>query len=196
MTAEQNNTGFSDDNLIRSVKNGNTANFEIIINRYKNKIINFIYRMTGDYDESRNISQEVFFMVYRKIGKYKENNTFQSYLYTIAKNNTLNYLKKMKRISFFSTMSERDADFSDSEKNSPHENLFEEERNRIVINGLKELIINQRLALILKVYLGFSYKKIAEITGWSLPKIETLISRAKANLKNYVKLQENRGRNV
>jgi DNA-directed RNA polymerase specialized sigma24 family protein len=74
--------------------------------------------------------------------------------------------------------------------------------------ALKTLSENQRLALIMKVYLDFSYKRIADITGWSVPKIETLISRAKGNLKKYIrgntgpegnyqeKMQEKGSRNV
>ena len=59
-----------------------------------------------------------------------------------------------------------------------------------MLSALYELKENQRLALILKIYLEMSYKEIAEITDWSTSKIETLISRAKGNLKK--KLQENR----
>jgi len=59
-----------------------------------------------------------------------------------------------------------------------------------------ELKENQRIALILKVYLDFSYKNISKITGWSIPKIETLISRAKKSLKNKIFLQENKDKNV
>lgn len=70
----------------------------------------------------------------------------------------------------------------------------------MVTAALKELKENQRLALVLKVYLDFSYNKIAEITGWSVPKIETLISRGKTALKNKIllqqQLQEKPNRNV
>ncbi len=54
----------------------------------------------------------------------------------------------------------------------------------------------QRLALVLKVYLEFSYRQIREVTGWSVPKIETLISRAKARLKKNILLQESGGEPV
>lgn len=190
-------TGFSDDDVIRSVKNGNTGNFEVIVDRYKKRIVNFVYRMTGDYDESQNISQEVFLQIYRKIEKYKENSTFQSFIYTIARNITLNHLKKMKRMTFFSRLSEKgEGEYFPSDNETPPDKAVNEEREKIVTNGLKSLTIDQRLALILKIYLRYSYKNIAELTGWSQPKIETLISRGKVNLKNYVKLQERGGKDV
>jgi len=197
MTIEKKGTGFSDDDVIRSVKRGNTGNFEIIVDRYKNKIINFVYRMTGDLDESQNISQDVFLQIYRKIDKYSENDTFQSFIYTIAKNITLNHLKKMKRVTFFSGHSEKgEGEYFPAENETPPEKMEREEREKIVITGLKYLPENQRLALILKIYLSYSYKKIGELTGWSQPKIETLISRGKMKLINYVRLQEKGGKDV
>ena len=51
---------FSDDDVVRSVREGNTRNFEILIDRYKHKIINFIYRMIYDFDEAQSLSQDVF----------------------------------------------------------------------------------------------------------------------------------------
>jgi len=197
MTIKKNGAEFSDDDVIRSVKNGNSANYEVIINRYKSRIVNFVYRMIGDYDESQNISQEVFFQIYRKIGRYKENNTFQSFIYTIARNITLNYLKKMNRVTFFSKLSEKgEGESIQAGDVTPDEKMEKDEREKILNLGLKNLIVNQRLALIMKIYLGFSYKKIAEVTGWSQPKIETLISRGKVNLINYVRLQEKGGKGV
>ncbi len=182
---------FSDDDVIRSVKAGNIKNFEVIVNRYKVKIVNFVFRMINDYDEAQSISQEVFLRIFVKIKKYKENGTFQSFIFTIAKNTSLNYLKKRKRFSFFSELSEKKGgDHIPSEDELPSEKLRKTEKEKLVLNGLNNLVIDQRVALILKVYLGFSYKKIAEVTGWSQSKIETLISRGKSNLKKYVLLQE------
>lgn len=197
MAIEKKETGFSDDDVIRSVKNGNTGNFEVIVNRYKGRIINFVYRMTGDYDESQNISQDVFLQIFRRIGKYKENSTFQSFIYTIARNITLNHLKKMKRVTFFSRLSEKgEGEYFPAADETPPDKIVKDERGEIVTNGLKNLTIDQRLALIMKIYLKYSYKQIAEMTGWSQSKIETLISRGKVNLKNYVLLQEKGGRDV
>jgi len=189
--------GFTDDDVVRSVKKGNTGNFEIIVDRYKHRIINFIYRMTGDPDESRNIAQDVFLRIYRKIATYKENNTFESFIYTIARNTTLNHIKKMKRVTFFSSLPKKgEGENFPAAGETPAELLEREERDKLVVEGLKTLVENQRLALILKIYLGYSYKKIGALTGWSRPKIETLISRAKMKLKNYVILQEKGGSDV
>ena len=183
---------FSDDDIVRSVQEGNTRNFEILVERYKKKIINFIHKMIFDYDEAQSLAQDVFLKVYETISKYKSQDTFHTFIFTIAKNKTLNYIKKQKRVLLFSG-------FLSGEVKSKHIRAEEtqyaamekKQQEEMLTTALKNLNENQRIALIMKVYLDFSYKKIAEITGWSIPKIETLISRAKSNIKNQVYSMEN-----
>ena len=188
---------FSDDDIIKSVKEGQVQNFEILINRYKNRIVNFIYKMIYDYDEALNISQDTFLKVFENIKRYKGEDSFGGFIFTIAKNIMLNYLKKEKRKSNFSTF------FAKGEKNknlsyedTQYTYMEKEKREELLNKAIREIKENQRLALILKVYLNFSYNKIAEITDWSIPKIETLIFRAKASIKNIIILQERRKKNV
>lgn len=183
----------SDDEIIQSVKSGHTDHFEIIINRYKKSILNFIHKMLGDHDEAQNIAQDVFIKIYTTLHRYKMQGNFQSYMYTIAKNLTLNHIKKAKRTLLLSSLTMQRDTHASLRHEEDQQNLLEQERReKLLISALRSLKEDQRLTLILKVYLGFSYKKIADITGWSIPKIETLISRAKTQLKNKIYLQENR----
>jgi RNA polymerase sigma-70 factor (ECF subfamily) len=145
--------------------------------------------MINDYDEAQSIAQDVFIKIFKTLDRYKMQGNFQSYIFTIAKNLTLNHIKKRKRILLLS--SRENNHYLRYEEDKQHK-LEQEGREKLLLSGIKSLKEDQRLALILKVYLGFSYKKIAEITGWSIPKIETLISRAKSRLKNKIYLQENR----
>ncbi len=192
-----NNLMFSDDEIIKSVKKGKTQNFEIIINKYNKKILNFINRMIFDHDESQNISQDVFLKVYENLNRYKMEGNFQAFIFKIAKNLTLNYIKKKKRVLFFSEH------FSDSIEGkyfqyeaTQYKSIEDKVKEELLISSIMELKENQKIALILKVYLDFSYKNISKITGWSIPKIETLISRAKKALKSKIFLQENKDKNV
>lgn len=182
---------FSDDEIIRSVIEGRTQNFAVLVERYKKKIVNFINRMIYDYDEAQNISQDVFLKVYESIRKYKMEDNFSAFIFTIARNLTLNYIKKSKRTvtlsSFFSKQTEEKHFSLDAQQ---EEKYLENHDEETLVAALKELNENQRLALILKVYVDFSYKQIEDVTGWSVPKIETLISRAKSNLRNKFFLQE------
>lgn len=183
---------FSDDDVVRSVQEGKTQNFEILVNRYKNKMVNFIHKMIFDYDEAQSLAQDVFVKVYETIGRYRSQDNFQSFIFTIGKNLTLNFIKKQKRMLWFSNSPGNSGkEHFTSERHfqtkaEQHELLEKDRQQLLVSEGLKALNENQRIALIMKVYLEFSYNKIADITGWSIPKIETLISRGKSNLKAFV----------
>lgn len=195
--AKINNSMDNDDQIILSVKNGHIQDYEIIINRYKKKLVNFVNRMIFDYDEAENISQEVFIRVYEKISYYKSEGNFQAFIYKIAKNITLNYIKRKKRLFFFSEFPIKGQEDLFFKKDAEQDLLVEEkEKNVLVLNALAKLNENQRIALISKVYLEFSYKQIADITGWSEPKIETLISRGRVALKKIITMQENKTRSV
>lgn len=188
---------FSDDDVIRSVKDGRIQDFEIIIDRYRTKIINFVYRMIFDFDEAQSISQDVFLKIFRNISRFKEQDNFQSFIFTIAKNMTLNYIKKSKRsVSFSSLFRSVNENVLAKNLEDGTKNLEKEEQEKLLESGLISLGEEQRLALIMKIYLRMSYKNISNITGWSVPKIETLISRAKKKLRDHVLMQEKREKDV
>jgi RNA polymerase sigma-70 factor, ECF subfamily len=188
------NQVFSDDDVVRSVREGHTRDFEILVDRYKHRIINFIYRMINDGDEARSLTQDVFLKVFATLKKYRMQDNFQAFIFTIARNLTLNHIKKQKRVTLFSRLLPGKDEISDEYagnqfqvQDSQHEVLEQQQRDEMLTAALKRLNENQRLALILKVYLGFSYHQIKDITGWSIPKIETLISRAKVYLRKEIR---------
>ncbi len=191
----------TDDAVVRSVCDGRIQHFDVLVNRYKNKIVNFIHKMIFDYDEAQSLAQDVFIKVFETIERYQAQDNFQAFVFTIAKNLTLNHIKKQKRVLFLSGFLSPNAEEKHFQvPESQLETLEKDQQQEMVTAALKELKENQRLALVLKVYLDFSYNKIAEITGWSVPKIETLISRGKTALKNKIllqqQLQEKPNRNV
>jgi len=199
---QSNEYTMSDDDIARSVKEGHTLYFEILINRYSKRIINFIHKMIFDYDEAKSISQDVFIKVFESLDRYKTQDNFQAFIFTIAKNMTLNYIKKQKRMLWFSRIFPTDMKQGDhyfQTKETQHESLEQSRQDDDLTEALKHLDENQRIALILKIYLDMPYNKISEITGWTIPKIETLIFRAKSNLKNIIlkqNVQENKSLNV
>ena len=187
----------SDDEIVQSVIEGRKQHFEILVNRYKKKLLNFINRMIFDYDEAQNITQDVFLKIYENLSNYKKESNFQAFAFTIAKNLTLNYIKRQKKVLFLSNLldkSYQDKYFRYDE--TQEQDIENREREELLMSNLRKMKENQRIALILKIYLDFSYKQISEITGWSVPKIESLISRAKEFLKLNIFLQEKGNLNV
>lgn len=187
----------TDDTVIERVRGGDTSAFAILVDRYNRKILGFIFRMVNDQDEAENLAQDVFIKVYEKIDDYRTEDNFQAYIYRIAKNMTLNHIKKNSRSSPFSSLFRKTDEDSRFMSEGEQENrLINQKRDDWMNAALRELPENQRLALILKVYLQLSYVQIADITEWSIPKIETLISRGRTALKNKYKVQEKMAGNV
>ncbi len=192
-----NSRELSDDQVVSAVLAGRRQDFEILIRRYSGRIIHFITRMTQDRDEAQSIAQEVFLKIFQNLPYYRKENNFSAFIFKIAKNMTLNWLKRGKRTVLFSRLLDRDFHKAPFRQEPPRFSAHDQsEREAEVSRGLLLLPEEQRLALILKVYLEFSYKQIREITGWSIPKIETLISRAKGRLKKNISLQERNGETV
>jgi RNA polymerase sigma-70 factor, ECF subfamily len=187
----------TDDEVVTSVLSGRRQDFEILIRRYSDRIIHFVARMTADNDEARSIAQDVFLKIFQNLPYYRKENNFSAFIFKIARNMTLNWLNRQKRTVFFSHLLGRDLNRApfcqDPPRLSPQE---QGERESTVMRQLRLLPEEQRLALVLKVYLEFSYRQIGAVTGWSVPKIETLISRAKGRLKKNIPLQEKGGEPV
>jgi RNA polymerase sigma-70 factor, ECF subfamily len=187
----------TDDEVVASVLEGRRQDFEILVRRYSARIVHFIGRMTADNDEARSIAQDVFLKIFQNLPYYRQQNNFSAFIFKIAKNMTLNWLNLQKRTVFFSRLLGRDLSRDPFRQDPPRISLPEQgERESTVVCQLRLLPEEQRLALVLKVYLEFSYRQIREVTGWSIPKIETLISRAKSRLKKNILLQESGGEPV
>ena len=187
----------TDDEVVASVLNGNKRDFEILVRRYSGRILHFVTRMTADSDEARSIAQDVFLKIYQNLPYYRPENNFSAFIFKVARNMTLNWLNRQKRTVFFSRLLGRDLNRAPFRQEPPRLSPQEQsERESTVTRQLRLLPDEQRLALVLKVYLEFSYRQIHEVTGWSVPKIETLISRAKSRLKKNILLQESGGEPV
>lgn len=187
----------SDDDIVVSVLEGRTRDYEVLIRRYSRRITLFVARMTGDNDEARSIAQDVFLKIYENLPYYRRENNFSAFIFKVARNMALNYIKRRRRTVLFSRLLGRDLDRAPFHQDPPRLLELERgEREGELNRQLRRLSEEQRLALVLKVYLEFSYRQIREVTGWSVPKIETLISRAKSRLKKNLRLQENGGKAV
>jgi RNA polymerase sigma-70 factor (ECF subfamily) len=184
----------TDDEVVASVLAGRRQDFEILIRRYSARIVHFVARMTADNDEARSIAQDVFLKIFQNLPYYRAQNNFSAFTFKIARNMTLNWLNLQKRTVFFSRLLGRDLSRDPFRQDPPRISPQEQgERESAVTSQLRLLPEEQRLALVLKVYLEFTYRQIREVTGWSVPKIETLISRAKSRLKKNIQMQESGG---
>ena len=176
--------------LMLEVKEGNKNAFEQLMQKYYPRILNFIYRFTGDKANAEDLTQEVFMRVYNSAARYKARSKFQTWLYTIAKNVGLNELRRSKNPTlsldemFDAGKKEIKREIKDPHGFSPDEEIIQLEKIAKIRATINDLPEKQRIAVILKRYEGFSYAEIAATLNVSDKAVKSLLSRAKENLKN------------
>ena len=166
--------------LIRRVQDGDEMAFEQIVSLYKNKIVNFLYQLVGDYERATELAQETFLRVYFKADKYKPVAPLSSWIYTIASNLGKTELKKMRRVYQVSlddvqNKVEKGAVSSDNPESSGLEKNVRE--------ALNDLHPRYRIPVLLKDVEGFTQEEIALILKKPVGTIKARISRGRSYLK-------------
>lgn len=175
--------------LMLEFQKGDKASFEKLMEKHYRHVLNFIYRFVGQAEIAEDLTQEVFVKVYKNAGGYRAEAKFQTWLYQIAKNISLNELRRHKRpmISLDETFETKDGrvsrEFADTKIPSPTQAIFQKETFEIIQKAIGSLPENQRMAVILRRYENLSYEEIAAAMGCSLKAVKSLLNRAKENLK-------------
>jgi len=189
--AEEN---LSDHALIEATKQGDESAFAEIVLRYKNPIVNYLYRFLNDYEEAVDLSQETFVRVYFAIDRYHTGFAFSTYIYRIATNLAISEIRKRKRRKLLSLTGLFQADHEEhvefqpkDERALPDENLVEDEQSRVIANAIAALPEKYRVPIILRDIEGRSYEEIAQIMELGLGTTKSRISRARGLLKEKLK---------
>lgn len=90
----------SDTELIGTYLQGDEKAFRSIVSRYTRHIYNFVARLSGDREESHDLTQEVFVKVWKNIRRFDTSKNFKTWIFSIARNTTIDYLRKRKSIRF------------------------------------------------------------------------------------------------
>jgi RNA polymerase sigma-70 factor (ECF subfamily) len=170
-----------------------TPTFEEIYEAYADRVLNLAYRMTGNEDTARDLTQEIFIKVYEHLESFEHRSQVFTWLYRIAVNHITNHLNKEKRRRWLSLMEwkisdvfreeEAGAAFDPPAKELPADKKLEaDERAKLVWSMVQTLPVKYRAPLVLFHYDGMSYREIADTLGLSLSAVETRIHRAKKQL--------------
>jgi RNA polymerase sigma-70 factor, ECF subfamily len=184
----------SDHQLIEATKRGDEAAFAEIVNRYRNPLTNYIFRMLNDYEEAVDLTQETFVRVYFAIDRYHTDYAFSTYIYRIATNLAISEIRKKRRrkllslTSFFQGEDNEMQEFNPpDEKSLPDEDLIETERNKTIEKAIATLPDKYRAPIILREIEELTYEQIAQILGLGLGTTKSRISRARALLRDKLK---------
>lgn len=163
--------------LIKSFINGNESAFRTLINRHKEKVRNLVYVTTSNPDIVDDIAQEVFIQVYRKLGNFRFESQFTTWLYAITINKCRDYLRRVKIRSLFSPLSD------DDHQHPSHTTKQVFDIQEIVQKAISRLPEKLRVPLLLRDFEGLSYQEIAETLGTEVGTVKSRIFRARDQLK-------------
>jgi|TARA_Y100001970_G_scaffold96561_1_gene121601 RNA polymerase sigma-70 factor (ECF subfamily) len=175
----------TDEMLIKEFQNGDRNSYTQLVNRYRDKIISFLYRYMHDMDYAQDLAQETFFKVYLKKDSYKETYKFSTWLFTIASNLAKTELRKLKR--------RKTSSISDINEDGTSENIFVDDEDnvekksdnesKILQKALSELEHDYKIIIILREIQELSYDVISKILQLPLGTVKSRINRGKLKLR-------------
>jgi RNA polymerase sigma-70 factor (ECF subfamily) len=180
--------------LMLRVKRGDRQAFAMLVDKYKQPIMNLVARTIHDEAEAEDIAQNVFIQVWKSARRYKVSARFTTWLFTIARNLCLNEIRRRSRhpAESLDTTAHPDDDhparqFEDRKTFAPDKAALESELVVKIEQALADLPENQRTAILLFQRQELSYEEIADVLDCSLSATKSLIHRGRETLKQKLK---------
>jgi RNA polymerase sigma-70 factor (ECF subfamily) len=176
----------SADNLIVRARGGDADAFRLLFERYSRPVISFVFDMVGDRALAEDLTQETFVRAYRHLAALREEAKFSTWLFSIAKNVAREHLRSSERRALKVELDDESVLELRDERQTPAGELLDKELNTVVRRALAGLDEDKRMVFTLKIFQQRSYEEIAEITGFSLPKVKTDLHRARAEMRRRI----------
>jgi RNA polymerase sigma-70 factor (ECF subfamily) len=182
-----------DRRLIEAVGTGDALAFEKLIEKYRTSILNFIYRYVGDRFTSEDLAQEVFLRVYSSAADFEPRSKVSTWIFKIAYNLSLNEILRRGRLCVLADTVE-EVEKRGIEVRAP-DFLEGNELRETLMDSIRILPEKQRAALLLRVNEELSYSEIGDVLSTSVSSVESLIFRARENLRKVLrgKQEDNSG---
>ena len=182
-----------DGDVVAAFLEGEKRAFNVLVERYQGRLLNFVYRTTGDRERAEDLVQETFIRVYRHLHRFDQSKKFSTWAYTIASNLAKNELRNRSRnpLVLFQTIKKNwDADQRplEWEDNTYRpDDLFRKRHLRqMVESAVDELPEHHREVFMLREMEGKTYEEIAEITGCNLGTVKSRLNRARNNFAQII----------
>jgi len=168
------------------VKAGDDTSFELLLQRYRRPLVNFLYRMVRDSASAEDLAQEVFLRVYRARKDYAPNAKFTTWLFRIATNLALNALRDGRHRQLEVSI-DQPMDYGEEEQHvievrdrapAIEQQLIERDRASMIRQAVDALPEKQRAAVLLHKYMELDYAEIARILDCSESALKSLLFRA------------------
>lgn len=174
--------------LIERLKKGDDSAFKVIVSTWQNMVYNTSLGIVQNAEDAEDVAQEVFVQVYESIEQFKGDSKFSTWLYRIAITKSLDHLRKKKRKKRFAFLQ---SIFGNNDEEVRHQpdfhhpgiSLENKEKAAILFGAIDKLPDNQKTAFTLHKLEGLSYQEVSEIMENTVSSVESLMHRAKANLR-------------
>lgn len=177
----------TDEQLIFSFQNGDENAYTKIVKRYKDKLVNFIYRYTGNFDDAEDIVQDTMLKVYINKELYREIARFSTWIYTIAINlakTRLVHVQKHKTFSLSNINPEADEEFDlPDDAFLPDTDANSKIQSKYIQNALNKIPEKYRKLVILRDIEDLSYEEICDITALPMGTVKSRINRGREKLQ-------------
>jgi RNA polymerase sigma-70 factor (ECF subfamily) len=187
-------SGMTDAEIMLRVRDGDDAGYDILIEKYRRPIVNFMFRMVHNQAVAEELAQEVFLRVYRSRQTYRAEAKFTTWLYRIATNLGVNYARdtKHERTAHSIYLDQPDPDTGTTPDvadatASIEESLLRDERMRAIRRHVMALPERQRNAVLMHKYQDLDYKEIGEVLKLSESATKSLLFRAYQTLRERLK---------
>lgn len=188
----------SDNDLIRLLKCNSPIVHDELISRYQRRLFVYIYRFLGNKEETEDLLQNVFFKVYKYCKNFDTSRKFSSWIYRIAHNEAVNYIKRKnikKFISLEEFVSNKDRIETKTDAKSPMEVWLKKELRGEVEKSMKKLPVKYQEVLKMRYFSEKSYKEISKVLKKPVNTVGTLINRAKRKLETVILVSERDNKN-
>ena len=180
----------SDEILIKKFQEGDVGAYNQLVSRFKDRLLNFIYRFVNDLDLAEDLVQDTLLKLYTHKDSYREIAKFSTWLYTIAANLARTELRKKKRRKTFSVteLSREDREFIIASSDvDPSEDLSSQNFEKSVQQALAELPDDFKTIIILRDIQELSYDEISKIVDVPLGTVKSRINRGRVKLQQLLK---------
>jgi RNA polymerase sigma-70 factor, ECF subfamily len=172
---------------------GNKRGFNELVERYQSRLLNFVYRTTGDRERAEDLVQETFIRIYRHLHRFDQSKKFSTWAYTIASNLAKNELRNRSRnpLVLFQTLrrtwdaDQRPLEWEDNTYR-PDDLYRKRHLKEMVDSAVSELPEHHRIVFVLREMEGKTYEEIAEITGCNLGTVKSRLNRARNNFAQVI----------
>ena len=181
--------------LVRQAQEGNRAAFEQLIKAHDQAVLRLVLRITGSRNEAQDISQEAFLRIYKKLGGFRLDSSFSTWIYRIVTNVCLDHLRRKRRCREGSSVvvnvkgEEQDLLYQVSDErpsHNPEQQLSRREMEANILCALQKLTLRERTVFELKHFHGLRLQAIGEVLNISQASIKSTSFRATHKLRIYL----------